>query len=607
MIKQSLKKTFPFFAQIHQYPALRAFGWLSLGILISSKISIDYTHFSIQVVVLILAIIAHKKTTIPFLIVGMLFTSAENQEYASKIKELNNFSNQTVTIHFQSSPRYTTKEGTVETVTIASGRCRGIVEVTFLEPIMPGEQIQCSGSFSSFDTASTPWSSSLYQLGKRSGIHGIFTIDTIFSRSQSNEIVYTLSNVLNQEINAYNSPTKGMLKALFRADRSEINRGVKEIFKRSGIAHLLALSGQHIAILVFIIALLLKPFPIPRQIAILSTIALPWLILVITGPSASIIRALLMSSLLLATFFTKRKLSPWNTLGSAGTLYLICFPQELFTPGFLLSFCAVAAIIGIVTVVNNRTANHTLRKIMIFILIPVAAGISTAPVTAYFFGTTVQIGIVANLILTPLFNFYFVLAIPLFVFGIQFTSLSKALEYLTEQFIILAQNLITLLNMPPTEFSVVSPQMVLIPIIVVVILLTNRGYKRVVLGYITLVSLTIQVFNKAIRPINWKNETISFSRSNEIDILKITTVIPNQNELIRYLKKSSCNRSIIIELPENIHSSTTWNIEKFTAYKSIFIIRPSKQNNSDCSSRSYNLCAQDTVKSGSTIFYPFQM
>lgn len=122
---------------------------------------------------------------------------------------------------------------------------------------------------------------------------------------------------------------------------------IEESFKQSGTYHVLIVSGSHIALLAFLLHLLLKKFHRGWRLAlVLSAI---WFYSAITGCDPPVLRAALMATLLLtgAAFF--RKPDAANSLSTAGMLILALSPQSIHETGFQLTFIAVAALVLIVS------------------------------------------------------------------------------------------------------------------------------------------------------------------------------------------------------------------------------------------------------------------
>jgi len=188
--------------------------------------------------------------------------------------------------------------------------------------------------------------------------------------------------------------------------RLEDNR-IKE-FADSGTIHLLAVSGLHVGFVVLLLGILnsflhLKKWPY----LIINSSALVFYA-VFTGGSPSVIRAVLMAIILMLSKPLKRKLRATDVIGTAGLISLSYDPNQIFTPGFILSFAAVLSIVLIHQPLSDRlnrylkTENRLLRKIYEGLLLSTSVTIGLLPFLLYLFGRYNFISIFSNLLLIPL-------------------------------------------------------------------------------------------------------------------------------------------------------------------------------------------------------------
>ena len=214
-------------------------------------------------------------------------------------------------------------------------------------------------------------------------------------------------------------PESALLNALTVGYRGGIPEELRAEFSRTGVAHVLAISGLHVgAVAVFFYFLLkfalsrseylLLRFQIPRLTAGLTIIPV-FLYTALAGFSTSAVRAFIMITLYLVSIVIGRDENKINTLGAAALIILIWHPWALFELSFRLSF---AAVLGILLVHNFYPFRFgTLRdKLYSLIKSTVAAGFVTLPLVVNSFGILTLVSIPANVLLLPLVEF---LIIPL--------------------------------------------------------------------------------------------------------------------------------------------------------------------------------------------------
>jgi len=135
------------------------------------------------------------------------------------------------------------------------------------------------------------------------------------------------------------------LEALLLGERGRINEETNAALQRSGLFHLIAISGAHIGIISALFLFVLRVVRIPRRAShFLLIILLVFYSLLVEG-RASVFRATIMA----LTFLTGRLLSkqahPLNTISLSAFLLLLANPFNLFDLGFELTFAATLSII----------------------------------------------------------------------------------------------------------------------------------------------------------------------------------------------------------------------------------------------------------------------
>lgn len=141
--------------------------------------------------------------------------------------------------------------------------------------------------------------------------------------------------------------TAEMLCALLTGCDDFLDENIRAEFTTAGLAHVLALSGTHLAVIAMILGLLLIPMRMVEHRRAAGTVLLAclWGYVALTGASPSVVRACLMVSIVAFGRFVSMSGNSLNSLCVAGILILIFNPEALFMPGFQLSFAAVGAIL----------------------------------------------------------------------------------------------------------------------------------------------------------------------------------------------------------------------------------------------------------------------
>ena len=209
-------------------------------------------------------------------------------------------------------------------------------------------------------------------------------------------------------------PAGGIAAALLIGDRRHVEQPVYDLFRGSGLAHLLAISGLHMGLLCFgavgfvRAAAALLPgyasrFAVHKLAACVGMLA-GFAYLLLSGMSVSAVRAWLMAMLVLAAWLLDRLGLTLRNVGIAAFIVLLVSPLSLFTAGMQLSFAATAALV--IWFEGRRHAregrSRPVRWLRDLTAASLVAGGATMPLTAYHFGAVAPWGVLANLIGIPL-------------------------------------------------------------------------------------------------------------------------------------------------------------------------------------------------------------
>ena len=149
--------------------------------------------------------------------------------------------------------------------------------------------------------------------------------------------------LLLQTEKVYMGSDSGLVKAMVLGDKSATDDDLQELYKDSGIIHLLVISGTHISLLSMCVFGLLK-----RKMRVLLAGAISMGItfgyVLLTGISVSSSRAVIMIFLFLLAKVLIRTYDTKSALGLAGLIIMGINPLSIISSGFTLSFLAIVAI-----------------------------------------------------------------------------------------------------------------------------------------------------------------------------------------------------------------------------------------------------------------------
>ncbi len=199
----------------------------------------------------------------------------------------------------------------------------------------------------------------------------------------------------------------GIAEALLIGDRADIDQETWDTYSRTGIVHIIAISGMHMGIIyVGLLGLLtwLPFFKKRKYIAIIIAVMAMWLFAFITGLPASVMRAAVMFTILAGATLLKRPSANYNAL-MVSAFILLCYNTKwLQDVGFQLSYAAVLGIMLFAKPIQNSlwVENKFLKPIWQLISGTLAAQIFTFPLCLYYFHQFPLIFLLSNLIAIPL-------------------------------------------------------------------------------------------------------------------------------------------------------------------------------------------------------------
>ncbi len=208
----------------------------------------------------------------------------------------------------------------------------------------------------------------------------------------------------------------GMITAMVLGDRSNMPADLKAVFVNTGTAHILAISGMNMAIIAAMAFFILKLCGLPRIWQWLISIIFLFAYAFLSGWSASVVRACLMTSIFLASFALENEGDPLNSLGLAAVILLLMDPRNLFDVGFQLSFAAVLAILILYAPCKKvfQWLPNVLAKPL---AVSLAAWAGTAGIIAAHFGMVTPVSIIANIPIVPLADLVMALGLGLIAAG----------------------------------------------------------------------------------------------------------------------------------------------------------------------------------------------
>ncbi|MDO4789157.1 MAG: DNA internalization-related competence protein ComEC/Rec2 [Johnsonella sp.] len=239
--------------------------------------------------------------------------------------------------------------------------------------------------------------------------------------------IYLLRALCKENLSKIFAPEdSGFLAAALLGDKTLLDRELYALYQKSGIAHLLAISGLHVSMMGLALYYLLRKL-LCMKFWLCGGLAGGFLLFygIFTGASVSVLRASLMLALVFIAEILGRSYDLLSACSIAAFAILLHSPGELFTAGFLLSFAAVLSIGGPLSYLSGEC------KIKNRLLSSLAAGVCiqsfTLPLIAYYFYRFPPYALILNLFVIPLMSILIALSLASLLISPFFFCLSQIL------------------------------------------------------------------------------------------------------------------------------------------------------------------------------------
>ncbi len=287
-----------------------------------------------------------------------------------------------------------------------------------------------------------------------------------------------------------NKTYAGVIRALVVGDDSQITQAQWDVFFRTGVGHLVSISGLHITMLAglafSLVAYIWRRFPslvmrMPtRKAATIASVCCALMYAALAGWSVPTQRTIFMLLTFAAALLLARNLAISRVLAIALIVVVLLDPWAVIAPGFWLSFGAVA-LIACVTV-NRLKAAHWVKTA---ITTQWAITLGLLPLLIFMFGQTSIVSPLANAFAIPIIS---LLVVPLAIFG---SLLHLDFVLYTAHFILetCMYGLNWLANLPTWQQAAPPMWTLLVAMFGVLWMLLPRGFPQRWLGLILLLPL----------------------------------------------------------------------------------------------------------------------
>ena len=200
---------------------------------------------------------------------------------------------------------------------------------------------------------------------------------------------------------------------------------IKTPFLKTGIFHILVVSGLHVGFVILFVALF-TPFLSSKWKEIITILTVIFYCL-LTGAAPPVLRASLMAIIYFFGLLLNRESNPYLAIAFAGFIILFFKPSQLFAPGFQLSFIITLGILFFSPYLMEKLPKKFPSFLKGIIAVPIAAQITAFPLLAFHFHYFSLLAPLTNIILIPLAGLNVGLSFLTIIFGSLFLNLGLIL------------------------------------------------------------------------------------------------------------------------------------------------------------------------------------
>lgn len=215
---------------------------------------------------------------------------------------------------------------------------------------------------------------------------------------------------------------RGVIGAMLLGDKSELKDETKELYQKSGMSHLLAISGLHVSVFGMTLYRLLRRCGMSLWMAGIPSMLTVLSYGILTGMGISTARAVLMFLLSAVADMSGKSYDMLTALAAAAICLLVNQPLYARNASFLLSFGAVLGIGSVYPVLQELFAVR--NRVVQTLLLSLSVQLMTLPLTQYFYCEISLYSVLLNLVVVPLMTILMFSGI--LALGLSFLSFDAA-------------------------------------------------------------------------------------------------------------------------------------------------------------------------------------
>lgn len=270
-----------------------------------------------------------------------------------------------------------------------------------------GNVIYAAGKAKSFESAHNPGNFDSRMYYAKKGLYGSLWSSNLqvlsHNVNEMAEALFQLKTVWSEQILKHMGERQGgLLVAMLMGEKSNLEQSYKELYQKTGMSHVLAISGLHISFLGVGLYHLLRKLGCPFSVSGILSGGILFLYVGMVGVPVSAFRAFFMLLLRIGADVFGREYDAVTAYLLSASIVLLYEPSYVLDAGFLLSYGAIAGILFLVPVISKLLPSWISR--ISGMQVSISVSIMLFPLLLYFYSEVSVYSILLNLLIIPLMS-----------------------------------------------------------------------------------------------------------------------------------------------------------------------------------------------------------
>ena len=197
----------------------------------------------------------------------------------------------------------------------------------------------------------------------------------------------------------FSGDTRALFNAMVMGDKGLLSDDLYNALQGAGLNHIAVVSGMHLSILIAAVMVLCRQVFGNSRWGSLAAILFAFVLMLITGAGASVVRAFIMCVLYQLSILLYRENDSFTSLGFAAFIMLYFNPFLVYNPGFILSVLSVTGIYLFYHSFQKGLYPFVPQRLVDSISLTLSATMGVTVAVAYYFGIVTPYAVLSNLLI----------------------------------------------------------------------------------------------------------------------------------------------------------------------------------------------------------------